>query len=81
MSHGISRSKHPCIEQHGLVEGYVYDICMFKAWSYFNSFLLWDIGKQHSPRSDAAEAASHLGLFCLLKGISSKNGIKIKNHS
>ena len=35
--------------------------------------LLWDIGKQHSPRCDAA---SHLGLFCLLREISSKK-IKI----
>ena len=26
-------------------------------------------------------AAFHLGLFCLLRGISSKNGIKIQNHS
>ena len=34
---------------------------------------LWDIGKQYSPRCDAADsAASHLGLFCLLREISSK---------
>ena len=32
--------------------------------------LLWGIGKQHSPRCDAAERTSHLGLFCLLKEIS-----------
>ena len=44
--------------------------------------LLWDIGKQYSPRCDAAErgvpcsAASHLGLFCLHRQISSKNEIK-----
>ena len=35
--------------------------------------LLWDIGKQHSPRCDAAEG--------LLGRISSKKEIKIKNHS
>ena len=35
--------------------------------------LLWDIGKQNSPRCDAA---SHLGLFCLHREISSKNEIK-----
>ena len=45
--------------------------------------LLWDIGKQNSPRCDAAIlapdvmpqiAASHLGLFCLLaREFSSKN--------
>ena len=35
--------------------------------------LLWDIGKQQN-------AASHLGLFCLLGGISSKNDMRIKNH-
>ena len=39
---------------------------------------LWDIGKQYSPRWNAA---SHLGLFCLLIGISSKIGMKMKNHS
>ena len=44
---------------------------------------LWDTGKQHSPRYDAAEcgAASHLELCCLPKEISAKNEIKSKNHS
>ena len=43
---------------------------------------LWDIGKQHSPRCDAAECGAHLGLFCLHREISSKNEIKKnKNHS
>ena len=28
---------------------------------------LWDKGKQYSPRCDAANPASHLGLFCLLR--------------
>ena len=43
-----------------------------------NSSFLWDIGKKKSPRCDTAVAASDLGLFCLLKGISSKNEIKMK---
>ena len=54
--------------------------------SYF-----WDIGRQYSPRWDAAErsissgailfAAFHLGLYCLLTGISMKNETKMKNYS
>ena len=40
------------------------------------AFLLWDIGKQHSPRCDAA--ASHLRLSCLNREISSKNESKNK---
>ena len=52
----------------------------------FNSLslvsLLWDIGKQHiAPDVTPQNAAPHLGLFCLLGGISSKNEIKIKNHT
>ena len=35
---------------------------------------LWDIDKQNSPR---CFAASHLGLFCLLTGNSSKSEIKM----
>ena len=35
---------------------------------------LWDIGKQRSPKWDATDCS----LYCLLRGISSKNGIKIK---
>ena len=34
---------------------------------------LWDIGKQNSPRCDAAEHVVPSGVFCLLGGISSKN--------
>ena len=37
--------------------------------------LLWDIGKQYSPKCDVA---SHLGLFCLHREISSKNEINNK---
>ena len=44
------------------------------------------MGHRQTPNSIAPDvtpqnAASHLGLFCLLGGISSKNEIKIKNHS
>ena len=35
--------------------------------------LLWDLGKQCRPRSDAAERASYQGLHCLLTGISIRN--------
>ena len=41
------------------------------------------IGKQNSSICDAAahNTVSHLGLFCLLSGISWKNCIKIQNYS
>ena len=39
---------------------------------------LWDIGKQYSPGFDAA---SHLGLYCVLTGVSSKNETKMENNS
>ena len=42
---------------------------------------LWDIGKQNSPKCDAAKSASHLGIFCLLAGNSWKNEIKMKIYS
>ena len=42
---------------------------------------LWDIDKQNSPNVTPQNAASHLGLFCLLTGISLKNEIKMKNYS
>ena len=34
-----------------------------------------------APDVTPQNAASHLGLFCLLNENSSKNGIKFKNHS
>ena len=34
-----------------------------------------------APDVTPQNAASHLGLFCLLIGISSKSGMKMKNHS
>ena len=44
---------------------------------------LWDIGKQNSPRCDAAERGVPSGpfLFAFNREISSKNEIKNKNHS
>ena len=34
-----------------------------------------------APDGTPQNVASHLGLFCLLKGFSLRNGIKIHNHS
>ena len=39
---------------------------------------LWDIGNRIAPDVTPQNAASHLGLFCLLTAISSKNEIKMK---
>ena len=39
--------------------------------SYF-----WDIGKYYNPDVTPQNAAFYLGLFCLLKAISSKNELK-----
>ena len=43
--------------------------------------LLWDIGKQYSPRCDAAERGVPSGAILFAQRISWKNEIKNKNHS
>ena len=43
-----------------------------------NPYIVWDIGRQNSPRCDATNAVSHLGPFCLHSSISSKNKRKMK---
>ena len=59
----------------GIFTGFVLDLQPQLRKRFKPGVLLWDIGKQHSPRCDDS-AASHLWLFCLHREISSKNEIK-----
>ena len=43
--------------------------------------LLWDIANRIAPDVTPQNAASHLGLFCLLREFSSKNLMKFEYHS
>ena len=49
--------------------------------SYKSGILFMGQANSIAPDGTPQNPASHLGLFCLLRGISTKNGIKIQNHS
>ena len=52
-------------------------VCLFVCFFFLThlslAFLLWDIGKQNSPRCDAAERGVTSGAILLLGKFSSKN--------
>ena len=49
---------------------YLNENCPLRLTHISLASFLWDVGKQHSPRCDAAECSVPSGLFCLLGGIS-----------
>ena len=59
--------------------GHEFNCCVFISSECINlASFLWDMGKQNSPDVTPLNTTSHLGLFCLLIGISSKNEIIMK---
>ena len=57
------------------------DIIQIQINSYKPGVPLWDIGKQYSPRCDAAERGVPSGTILFAQRNSSKNEIKNKNHT